>query len=84
MNLVFRYSLIRRIFVGNFDPMSIAADLNQCYRKRVFRDPKRAQKTADHYNQVSPPPDGKLFHAYSCPVCFKWHVGRTDKTKGKK
>lgn len=56
----------------------IARDLNSCYRKKVFRSEKNAQKKADYHNQVSPPPDGKVFHAYFCGVCGNFHVGRTN------
>lgn len=58
--------------------MAVANDLNQCYRKKVFRSAQKAHLVAEKYNKISPPPDGKIFHEYSCPVCFKWHVGRTS------
>lgn len=64
--------------------MNIAADVNQCFRKRVYRNPKVAQKTADRFNNESPPPDGKVFHVYSCPVCFNFHVGRTNPERKEK
>lgn len=61
--------------------MNIPSMVNQCFRKKVFRSEKLASKVADKWNTLSPPPDGKVFHAYFCDVCFKYHVGRTTKEK---
>ena len=55
------------------------AMVNQCLRKAKFRTWAAAVLRARKHNRENPPPPGYTFHAYSCPVCFGWHVGRTKK-----
>jgi len=54
---------------------------NQCLRKKRFRDFEVASRKAAEHNVKNPPGDGKIFHAYHCPLCFTYHIGRTQKEK---
>lgn len=62
--------------------LSGAAMVNQCLRKKKFRTWAAAHVRAIKHNREHPPPPGYIFHAYSCPLCFGWHVGRTKTKKG--
>ena len=61
--------------------LDVAAMHNQCLRKAKFRTFEAADTRAKRFNKISPPGPGYYFHAYSCPVCFGWHVGRTKVSK---
>lgn len=64
--------------------MNVIQMHGQCLRKAAFRDSGKAQKVADKHNKLNPPGDGKFFHVYSCPLCFRYHIGRTSLTPPKK
>ncbi len=61
--------------------LDVPAMHNQCLRKAKFRSWQAATRRATKHNLENPPPEGYRFHAYSCPLCFGWHVGRTKVSK---
>lgn len=53
---------------------------NSCFRKRSYYTETYARKIAAFWNAENPPEGGQLFHAYLCPLCSQYHVGRTNPT----
>lgn len=62
--------------------MTIFKMHNQCLRKKVFRAASKADAKAREWNLKAPPGPGLRFHAYACPLCGKYHVGRTRQKGG--
>jgi len=53
---------------------------NACFRKRSYWTLEYAKKIAQFWNEENPPGGGQFFHAYTCPHCGQYHVGRTNPT----